>query len=134
MSTNPEDILKNPEQIKQLINLLSGLLPSDSDSSDEKPKTRKRTTRKKTVSTSKKQPKKPQRENKFTDMPESQMFKEDPALAKKLYKQPPMRRRPKKGQTQAQCRICGKKENVSPGLLFGGIERFKCNKCSATPG
>ena len=142
MSTdNINDLLKNPEQIKQMIGLLSTLLETvnqqnniDHSSDDEKDTTEtpdRLSINNKTVHRNKtKEP----RENKFLSMPEATLHKEDPEIAKKLYKQPPMSRNRKNQTIKARCRVCGKEEKIQSSLLYGGIERFKCNKCSATPG
>ena len=141
MSNNPEDILKDPDQIKQLIGILSSLLPKEEE--EPKTKTRKKrvakkkttkktTSRKNAASITKKNAN--AKVNKFVDMPESQMFKEDPKVAKKLYQQPPMKRRSLKRKISVTCRICGKREEISSGLLHGDVDRYKCNKCCSNAG
>lgn len=139
MSTSPNinDLLKNPDQIKQIISLLSTLLDAstqstqsdtteESQSSEETSTTTNIKTKTKTRETIK--------ENKFASMPEANMHKEDPDLAKKLYRQPPTSRSRPNKTVEARCRVCGRKEKVQSSLLYGGIDRFKCNKCSTTPG
>lgn len=130
--TNLNDLLKNPEQIKQMIGLLSALLDATNnqqstevDDQQSSPNTKPEKIHKKT---------KPQRENKFLAMPEANMHKEDPSLAAKLYKQPPMARTRRNQTVKARCRVCGREEVIQSSLIYGGVERFKCNKCSATPG
>jgi|APGre2960657404_1045060.scaffolds.fasta_scaffold00249_21 hypothetical protein len=133
MSTNFDlnELLKNPDQIKQIIGVLSSLLDAAQQADDNKvPETK--TTR--SVSKIKKTKTKIQRENKFISMPEARMHKEDPELAQKLYKQPPIARNRKNQTMKAKCRVCGREEKIQSSLLYGGIERFKCNKCSTTPG
>lgn len=137
MSTdNIKDLLKNPEQIKQMIGLLSALLESTSqdDVVDDEADTQTTTPTKQPNVAKSKKTKKIQRENKFLSMPEVNMHKEDPELAQKLYKQPPVARSRKLQMVSVRCRVCGKQEKVQASLLYGGVERFKCNKCSATPG
>jgi hypothetical protein len=137
MSTdNIKDLLKNPEQIKQMIGLLSALLESTSqeDVSEEATDTKVKTPAKQQSIAKTKKVKHIKRENKFLSMPEVNMHKEDPGLAQKLYVQPPVARSRKLQMVSAKCRVCGKEEKVQASLLYGGIERFKCNKCSATPG
>jgi hypothetical protein len=137
MSTdNIKDLLKNPEQIKQMIGLLSALLESTSkeDVSDDETDTKTEAPAKKPTIARTQKTKKIQRENKFLSMPEVNMHKEDPDLAQKLYKQPPVARSRKLQMVNVRCRVCGKEEKVQASLLYGGVERFKCNKCSATPG
>jgi hypothetical protein len=140
MSTNNiNDLLKNPDQIKQMIGLLSALLEAaNADESsveadietEAKPKPRKS----KEFNTKEAKKKKSTRENKFLSMPEAAMYKEDPELAQKLYKQPPVARIRKLQMISVTCRVCGKQDKVQSSLLYGGMERFKCNKCSTTPG
>ena len=142
MSNNPEDILKNPEQIKQLIGILSSLLPTDdldkeTEAEPKKPKTRRKPAQTKKTTTNKSTRFKKdttQHTNKFVDMPESQMFRENPDVSQKLYQQPPMKRRPRKNKINVTCRICGKREEISSGLLYGDVDRYKCNKCCSNAG
>lgn len=140
MSTNNiNDLLKNPDQIKQMIGLLSALLEeANTDASsietdietEAKPKPRQS----KEFNTKETKKKKTTRENKFLSMPEAAMYKEDPELAQKLYRQPPVARSRKLQMVSVTCRVCGKQDKVQSSLLYGGIDRFKCNKCSTTPG
>ena len=46
-----------------------------------------------------------------------------------------MKRRPS-GRIEVRCRTCGKIEKVSPALLVKDEDgyRYKCNKCSSSPG
>jgi len=136
MSNIPEDILQNPEQLKKFIAALSSLLPAEENDIPEKLKTRKARTTKKT--TTKKINNKTrtleEKHNKFLDMPEINMFKEDPKVAQKLYNQPPMKRRSKKAKLSVTCRICGKREEISSSLLYGDKDRYKCNKCCGSAG
>lgn len=145
---NKKDLLNNPEQIQQMINLLQNMLEQQEDEEEVKPAAKKRakrtttkkkvskktTTKKNTNTTRKKQVSDDQPVNKFLSMPEASMYKEDKELAKKLYKHPPTPRRRSTQMIQAKCRICGKEERANPDLIWGGIERFKCNKCSSSAG
>lgn len=135
MSNIPEDILQNPEQLKKFIAALSSLLPPEENNIPEQPKARKtRTTRKTTKKITNKTRAPEEKHNKFLDMAESNMFKEDPKVAQKLYNQPPMKRRSKKAKLSVTCRICGKREEISPSLLYGDKDRYKCNKCCGSAG
>ena len=126
-----------------MISLLSSMLedtniaPKTKRRSTKK-KTAKKTVKKKTVkentTTIRKSRKKPTTTNKFDQMSESNMFKENPDIAKKLYSKPPMTRRPKKNLVNVKCRICGREEKISASLLTSGIDRYKCNKCSSSAG
>lgn len=119
------DLSKDPEKLTQLISLLSSLLPKedseeDEDSSPIKSKSTKMKTGKK-------------RQNKFIDMPEKNMHKEDVEIDKKLQKNPPTPRNREVSNIEVACRICGKKEKISSGLV-DSIERYKCNNCSTSAG
>lgn len=115
------------EDIKQLIAILQkGLTNDDTDDvEDEKPKTSK-----KSISTSKKKPK---HKNLFESMPEKRMHSEDSVIDKKLWKAPPTERSRSYKAINVQCRVCGKQEKLSPALIES-VERYKCNRCSTTPG
>jgi hypothetical protein len=140
MSTdNINDLLKNPDQIKQMIGLLSALLETantnaSSIGTDIETEAKPKPLQSKEFNTKETKKKKTTRENKFLSMPEAAMYKEDPELAQKLYKQPPVARSRKPQMVSVTCRVCGKQEKVQSSLLYGGIDRFKCNKCSTTPG
>jgi hypothetical protein len=74
------------------------------------------------------------RPNKFSDMPEKNMHKEDIAIDKKLAVHPPVPRARQFASVDVQCRVCGRKETVNPVLLPDSVERYKCNKCSSSAG
>ena len=129
---------QDTEKIQQLIDLLGSLLPEEQD---EKPKAtkkkaaKKKAAKKKTVTRRNSKTKTQETTDKFLDMPEMNMHKEDGEIDKKLQKFPPMpRTRPAAENISVQCRICGKKETISQGLLFEGSNRYKCNKCSTQSG
>lgn len=123
----------DPEQIKQLISALQGLLPKDK-SDDQvvenkepkelpdhniKTKTRKL---------------KSEHYNKFDNMPEAQMHKSDSLIDKKLSVHPPSPRTRQFEPIDVKCRSCGKTEKINPVLLPDSTDRYKCNKCSTTAG
>jgi hypothetical protein len=127
------ELMKNPEQIKSLIQVLQTLLPEAAENSKEDSsgseeefsapiKTRGSKTRPK------------QTKNKFNDMPEHNMHKEDVAIDKKLAKFPPVSRARQFEMVEVKCRVCGRTETVSPSLVFEGLERYKCNNCSTSAG
>jgi hypothetical protein len=138
MSTNNiENILKNPEQIKQMIQMLSGLLETIDNNTEKQisiDEVAESHPKQKQTGTRKNKYQKEKRENKFLSMPEANMHKEDPLIAEKLYKQSPIARTRKSQTIKVKCRICGKEEEVRASLIYGGVERFKCNRCSTTPG
>ena len=123
---------QDPEKIQQLIDLLGSLLPEE----DDQPKTtKKKTAKKKTATRRNSKTKKQETVNKFLDMPEMNMHKEDGEIDKQLQKFPPTpRTRPISENISVRCRICGKEETISQGLLFEGSNRYKCNKCSTQSG
>ena len=132
------ELTKNPEQIKNLIQLLQALLPeADQEGADNKQthqaseqkqeeftaplRTRgKRTTQK--------------FKNKFVDMAEKDMHKDDVAIDQKLSRFPPVSRGRNFQMVDVVCRVCGKKETISPSLLFDTPARYKCNNCSTSAG
>jgi hypothetical protein len=120
------------DDIQQLITLLQKLVVNSSDNSTDEPvvkKTRKPKTKNKNTS----QPTKKKFINKFNDMPEMNMFKEDVAIDKKLQKGPPTPRNRPFSFVKVQCRVCGKSDEV-PETLVETIDRYKCNKCATGAG
>jgi hypothetical protein len=123
------------EDIKQLIAILQRGLVDDisvEHTQDDKPslqKTRKRTTTK----SKKNKPSKPVRENKFVDMPEMNMHKDDCLFDQKVIVSPPTPRRSPFRPISVRCRICGKTETVDPSIIEAS-DRHKCNKCSSSAG
>lgn len=140
------DLAKNPDQINTLIQLLQSLLPKEENTKSGpikktvvKPKKQKQT---------QPEPKKSQmrtknrrgpssdieNQNKFLSMPEFQMHKDDIEVDKALSKFPPVARMRNFEMMDVQCRICGKKETVSPSLVLDSVSRYKCNNCSTQAG
>ena len=115
--------LSNSAEIKQLISLLENLLEKNSNEPESKIKTK--TTR----GDNRKRTK-----NKFIDMPEKDMHKNDTKIDQKLCVSPPTPRPRKSKPVKAKCRVCGKTESVSSNVIPESTERYKCNKCSATAG
>lgn len=110
-----ENLKKNPEQVKQLIGLLSSLLDTNEDVSQQSEDTGKP-------------------RNKFLDMSEFKAHKDDTELDKKLHADnKPVPRNRSFENVNVRCRICGKEESVSPGLV-SSYDRYKCNKCSGSAG
>ncbi len=117
--------IKNPEQIKQLIALLQNLLPEDNDQehTESKIKTKTRSAKNR-----------PKQKNKFLDMPEMKMHKDDSKIDEKLSVAPPTPRTRKFNPIDVKCRVCGKQEKVSPSVIPESVDRYKCNKCSGSAG
>lgn len=148
MPTNPKKnkLPQDPEQLQQMIDLLQTMLDAQEIGDDSEPGVETKGSRRKTANkkstikkktTTRKRTSVAQKEkdnNRFLSMNEFNMYKENPNTAKKLYNQPPMQRRSGKNLVDVVCRTCGKREKVSSALLYNGVERYKCNKCSTSPG
>lgn len=78
-------------------------------------------------------PKKKKSTNKFLSMKENSMHKGDIEIDKKLNRFPPTERSRKFEYVQIKCRVCGKEEKVIPALAEAR-DRYKCNRCSTSPG
>ena len=146
---DPNDILKNPEQIKALISLLQGLVNQITPEKDKEEQTKnKRVAPSKPSSTIKTRggqkvgntrsikSKKIQIENtnEFEKMAEFRMHKDDCVIDKKLCSNPPVARMRDFDFIDVLCRVCGKKESVAPTLLHDSPARYKCNTCSTQSG
>lgn len=145
---DPKELLNNPEQIKNLILLLQSMLP---DTTDPVPATKKKRKKKSVkqqdqkiedssssfntkIKTKNKRSPQPSSINKFEKMNEFSMHKDDREVDKKLAKHPPVARTRDFEPVSVICRICGKKEDVSPALVYEGPSRYKCNNCSTQAG
>lgn len=117
------------DDIKALIAILQKGLVDDEDSEEDVVETKPKTKNLR----SKKSKAKGKRLNKFDQMQEASMHKEDLEFDRKVKKPPPSARNRDFDYLKVQCRICGKKEEVAPGLVES-IERYKCNKCSTGAG
>jgi ribosomal protein S27E len=127
---NLEDLAKNPEKIKDLISLLSSLLPDNQakdTEQDEEEVQEAMPIKSKKINTKKK------RTNKFVLMPESGMHKDDCEIDKKLQKYPPTLRNRPANFVDVRCRVCGKTEQVRDSLV-DSMDRYKCNNCARSPG
>lgn len=129
------DLLQDPEKIKQFIGLLQQFLDTESSAVDNSH------TETPSAPTTKTKPNKNKFTNKtntfvnkFETMSEFRMHKEDVVIDKQLSKHPPVDRSREFDLVDVSCRVCGKKESVPPGLVFEGPARYKCNRCSATSG
>jgi hypothetical protein len=125
------DLTKNPEQIKSLIGVLQQLLDltenkNDSNTTDEQFVSPIKTKNKRSSS--------PRQPNKFLEMQERELHKEDKEVDKRLSKFPPVARARPFEMIDVVCRVCGKKETISPSLLFEAVDRYKCNNCSTQAG
>lgn len=118
----------SPEQIQQMIAMLQNMLPnnetepeSEQQASVNPIKTVNRKPKQSTV-------------NKFDQMMEASLHKEDIEIDKKLAKYDPTPRVRRFQPLDVVCRVCGKRESVSPNLLSDTPDRYKCNTCSRGAG
>lgn len=121
----------NPEQIEALITLLQSLLPDNEDATEVEDQPEPKITRpsrnihkQKTVEP---------RVNKFKNMPEFRMHKEDIEIDKKLAINPRTPRERPLSVVIMTCRVCGRKEEANAGLVISP-DRYKCNSCSGKAG
>lgn len=130
-----EDILNqtNKKDIKKLIAILQILADEDDANEvvDSEDMVEQKTV-KKAISSNKKT-KTSKQNNKFLDMPERNMYKEDAVLDKKLNIHPPVARSREFEPISVLCRVCGKTETVAPTLVES-VSRYKCNSCAKNPG
>lgn len=143
---DPNDLLKNPEQLKALISVLQSLVDQTPDVTPEKKDvapTKKGSTIKSRgrqkvggaeSSIKSKKIKINDHNNEFEKMAEFRMHKDDCAIDKKLSKHPPVARMRDFDFVDVVCRVCGKKESIAPTLLFDTPSRYKCNNCSTQCG
>lgn len=126
------ELMKNPDSIKQLISVLEKLLPENSTSKnteeniDEYHDPVRTKTGKSNFSRA--------RPNKFESMSEKGMHKDDTEIDKKLSKHPPVARARDFQTIRVKCRVCGDEQDVSPSLVTSEVSRYKCNKCSVSAG
>jgi hypothetical protein len=123
------DLSKNPEQIKNLITLLTALLPKDDQAIEEDEQDNGSVIKSKKARQNKKK-----FVNKFSTMPEAQMHKEDIAIDKLLQVHPPTARQRPANMIDVRCRVCGKEETVPNSLATESRGRYKCNACSTNAG
>ena len=127
------ELIKDPEQIKGLIQALQALLPQEAINNKEiEEETQEEFTA--PLRTKGSRRKMSKSKNKFLDMPERNMHKDDVDIDKKLSKFPPVSRGRNFEMVDVVCRVCGKKETISPSLLFDTPNRYKCNNCSTSSG
>ena len=139
---DPRDMLNDPEKIKDMIAMLQALLPQ-TDSEDKPKKTPKKTKATKAKNSTAQSTKTTRAKkskvttegstNKFLQMQEMYMCKEDTAIDKKLSKNPPIPRTRHFELITVKCRVCGRSEEVNPGLVYDA-SRYKCNNCSSAQG
>jgi len=118
----------NPEDLKKIIAILQAVVGSkDSDKQPEPPPTVIKSKNKK------RQPLDGNNHNKFLDMQEKNMHKEDTTFQQKVSKHPPVPRSRPFTPISVRCRVCGNMEEVNPRLVESP-DRYKCNNCSGSAG
>lgn len=132
------ELLKNPEQIQNLITVLQALLPKEENQGSQKEQTDSSSEPLKNPVIKTKSKKRSQKSsnstNKFEKMAEFRMHKEDAIVDKALCKNPPVARTRDFEMVNVTCRVCGKSETISPALLFDSPSRYKCNNCATQAG
>ena len=122
-----------PEKIQALISILQSMLTTEPEQEDIAEDSVQQSSPIKTKKSSKKNSSKKQTVNKFDNMPEMRMHKEDIVVDQKLSVHPPVPRARPFELISVNCRVCGKKENINPVLLTD-YDRYKCNRCSSSAG
>lgn len=122
-----ENLKNNPEQLRNLIEILSSLLPEVEDS-----KTQDYSKSKNSIKTNKLKAK-GSSVNLFDKMSEKNLHKEDIEIDKKLSKSLPTERNREFSHVELVCRCCGRKEKCNPTIVLDKT-RYKCNKCSTSAG
>lgn len=134
-----EEILNgsNPSELKKLIALLQNVVDlAETDNTDNQKKNQDTSDEYEATIKSRSSGKKTRDKpfvNKFLNMPEKDMHKEDIEFDKKVSKMAPVPRNRSFEPIRVTCRICGKKEEVNPALV-DSIQRYKCNNCSTQAG
>ena len=116
----------SPNQIKQMIAMLKQMLPEDNQETEEPVQ--------KSPIKNKSSRRPQQTENKFDQMMEAHLHKEDIAIDRQLKKFDPTPRIRSFDPIDVVCRVCGKKESINPALLQDTPERYKCNNCARSAG
>lgn len=120
--------------IKQLIAILQKGLSNDKDKPKQLDIEEDDDEESSVMKTKRVKIKKKQSKNKFLSMGVKDLHKEDVEIDKVLNKNPPTPRTRPFEFVDVVCRSCGKRESISPSLLQDSPSRYKCNKCSSSPG
>jgi predicted RNA-binding Zn-ribbon protein involved in translation (DUF1610 family) len=121
-------------QIKQMIGMLKAMLPEDEARVEQPATTATQATKAVPIKNAGPDYRNHQHYNKFEDMPERKMYKQDTEIQKKLSQYDPVPRTRQASMVDAKCRMCGKTETVSAQLLHEGAARYKCNDCARGSG
>lgn len=122
MSSKKETVEQIYKLLMSLVDVEDEVVETEQPKKNNKQKAAPRSKKTKAVST-----------NKFDNMPERNMFKEDTAIDKKLRVIDPCPRTRSFNTIEVVCRVCGKKENLNP-VLVNEPTRYKCNGCSRSGG
>jgi len=121
-------------QIKQMIGMLKAMLPEDEAKAEKSVATAPQATKAVPIKNAGPDYRNNQHYNKFEDMAERNMYKQDTEIQKKLSQYDPVPRTRQASMVDAKCRMCGKTETVSAQLLHEGAARYKCNDCARGSG
>lgn len=128
----------NNDDIKQLINILQRGLIEDSEPEEKQSQVIHSKPNKKSVSRQRKNKKVANESNnsynRFDDMPEKNMHKDDTKIDQVLSQYSPTQRSREFNFIDVVCRVCGRKDSINPALVYDSGSRYKCNKCSKIPG
>jgi hypothetical protein len=114
------------DDIKQLIQILQKGLSDNDNSTEDEPE--RIPTKKRKVNKNK------QSNNKFISLGFHNLHKEDIAVDKLLKNKSKTPRNRSFKPIKVRCRVCGREESINPSLLYEAPDRYKCNKCSSSPG
>lgn len=129
----------SPEQIENMIKLLQAMLPVSENKTEKANKDKQDKEEDEDIhynspiKTKETKVKKIKKENLFNKMIEKNMHKQDITIDKKLNIKPPVPRNREFNMAQVVCRVCGKQENIAASLIQDR-SRYKCNRCSSSPG
>jgi len=124
----------SPAQIKQMIGMLKAMLPEDATAVKGTKEPQQTVNKSVPIKNAGPAYRSNQHYNKFEDMAEKEMYKQDTEIQKKLSQYDPVPRTRQATMVDAICRICGKTETISAQLLHEGAERYKCNDCARGSG
>lgn len=125
----------DPQKIQAMINILQSMLVEDTPEVSQQEIKQQQETQIDNTFVNISSNKNSSRINKFDNMIEKNMHKQDVMIDKKLNIHPPVTRSRHYVPLEVKCRVCGKTETINPQLSTSSeIERYKCNKCSIFPG
>lgn len=123
-----------PEQIHQMISMLKNMLPDQDQEEKHKDSNQSNTISDTPIKNRPSKKISGTFANKFDQMMEAKLHKEDAEIDKALAVYGPTPRQRKFEPVKVTCRLCGKSEMVNPAVLSESKDRYKCNTCSRSPG